>query len=175
MFELITIARPYAKAVFTLAIEQDKVEHWEKMLALSSEVVSGLSALLSSPMSPESLFSVVSNLCDGYIDEQAKNLIRIMAHNKRLGLLPSVLDQFIDLLNIHNNTTRVEVTSAIALNEEQSTRIITAMRARLQSNITLEYNVDKSILGGVVIRFGDSVIDASLRNRLEHLSSALSP
>jgi F-type H+-transporting ATPase subunit delta len=175
MFELVTIARPYAKAAFTLAIEQNNVEHWEKMLTFSSEVVNSLSVLLNSPMSPDSLFSIVGELCENHTDEQAKNLIRIMAYNKRLRLLPSVLDQFINLRNIYNSMTRVEVTSTTALGEEHSAKIMTVMRARLQTNITLEHKIDKSILGGIIIRFGDSVIDRSLRNRLEYLASALRP
>jgi F-type H+-transporting ATPase subunit delta len=175
MFELVTIARPYAKAVFILAIEQNKVEYWERMLTFSSGVVRGLSALLSSPMSPKSLFLMISDLCNGHIDEQVKNLIRIMAYNKRLRALPSVLDQFIDLRNIYNGITRVEVTSAIILSEEQSNKIMVMMRTRLQSNIALECKIDKSILGGIIIRFGSSVIDSSLRNRLEYLASALRP
>ncbi len=96
-----------------------------------------------------------------------------MAENGRLKVLPDVLEQFVHLRAASEATADVEVTSATALSEEQLTKISAAMEKRLSRKVKLNCKIDKSVMAGVIIRAGDTVIDGSVRGRLERLADVL--
>lgn len=96
-----------------------------------------------------------------------------MAENGRLKVLPDVLEQFIQLRAALEATVEVEVTSASALSDEQLAKISAAMEKRLSRKVKLNCKIDKSVMAGVIIRSGDTVIDGSVRGRLERLADVL--
>ncbi|ATA25923.1 F0F1 ATP synthase subunit delta [Brenneria goodwinii] len=175
MSEFITVARPYAKAAFDFAVENQAVERWQNMLAFVAEVASNeqIAELLSGAMAPDELAKTFIAVCGDQLDEAGQNLIRVMAENGRLPVLPEVLEQFIQLRAAQDSTVDVDVVSASTLNEQQLAKIAAAMEQRLSRKVKLNCKIDKSVMAGVVIRAGDMVIDGSIRGRLERLADVL--
>ncbi|MEA1062888.1 F0F1 ATP synthase subunit delta [Apirhabdus apintestini] len=175
MSEFITVARPYAKAAFDFAVEHQSVDRWQNMLAFAAEVTKNeqMTELLSGALAPETLAESFITICGDQLDVHGQNLIKVMAENGRLKVLPDVLEQFINLRAAQEATVEVDVTSANTLNEEQLSKIGAAMEKRLSRKVKLNCKIDKSVMAGVVIRAGDMVIDGSVRGRLERLADVL--
>ncbi|MGP1956404.1 MAG: F0F1 ATP synthase subunit delta [Arsenophonus sp. NC-PE1-MAG3] len=171
MSEITTVARPYAKAAFDFAVENQLIDKWQNMLSFIDEVTRNqqISKLFSSLIAPERLAKIFITICGDEIDEHVQNLIRIMAENERLGTLPEVLKQYIQLRAFLELTVDIEVISVAELNEKQQFKISAAMEKRLSRKVKLNYKLDKSIIAGVIIRAGDLVIDGSVRGRIERL------
>lgn len=175
MSELVTVARPYAKAAFDFAVENQTVERWQQMLAFMALVTRNqqMTELLSGAVAPETLSNTFIAVCGDEIDAYGQNFIRVMAENGRLLALPAVLKQFIELRAALESTVEVEVLCANALSDEQQAKIAAAMEKRLSRKVKLNCKIDKSVLAGVIIRAGDMVIDGSVRGRLERLADVL--
>ncbi|MDL9985423.1 MULTISPECIES: F0F1 ATP synthase subunit delta [Providencia] len=175
MSEIATVARPYAKAAFDFAVENQAVAKWQEMLAFTAEVTRNeqVGELLSGSIAPETLAKTFISVCGDEIDEHVQNLIRVMADNRRLTTLPEVLTQFIQLRDSLESTIEVDVISANELSEQQSAKISAAMEKRLSRKVKLNCKIDKSVIAGVIIRAGDLVIDGSIRGRLERLTDVL--
>ncbi|MEH2922078.1 F0F1 ATP synthase subunit delta [Samsonia erythrinae] len=175
MSEFVTVARPYAKAAFDFAVENQALERWQNMLAFTAEVARNeqIAELLSGAVAPIELAKTFIAVCGDQLDEAGQNLIKVMAENGRLPVLPEVLEQFIQLRAALESTVDVEVISANTLNEQQLSKISAAMEQRLSRKVKLNCKIDKSVMAGVVIRAGDMVIDGSIRGRLERLADVL--
>ena len=175
MSEFVTVARPYAKAAFDFAVEHQSLDRWQSMLAFTAEVTRNeqIEELLSGALAPETLSQTFIAVCGEQLDDAGQNLIKVMAENGRLRVLPEVLQQFIELRASLEASAEVEVTSASPLTEEQQAKIAAAMEKRLSRKVKLNCKIDKSVLAGVVIRAGDMVIDGSVRSRLERLADVL--
>ncbi|WWO97874.1 MAG: F0F1 ATP synthase subunit delta [Candidatus Dasytiphilus stammeri] len=178
MSELITLARPYARATFDLAVAQNKIEQWQTMLAICAEVSSNeqLKSLISDALGPKILSKLFIDICScsNKLDICCKNLIKVMAHNYRLKLFPEVLKQFIKLRTIYYDMRyNIEITSVNPLTEKQYSQIKIAMEKSLSSKVNLNCKIDKTILAGIIIRIDDTVIDGSIRNRLNNLARVL--
>ena len=175
MSELITVARPYAKAAFDFAVEHQSIDRWQTMLAFAAEVARNeqMAELLSGAIAPEALSASFNAVCGDQLDEPAQNLIKVMAENGRLTALPAVLEQYIQLRDAYEATAEVDVISASTLSDSQLTKISAAMEKRLSRKVKLNCKIDKSVLAGIVVRAGDMVIDGSVRGRLERLTDVL--
>jgi F-type H+-transporting ATPase subunit delta len=176
MAEKATIARPYAKAAFEYAREQNAFDRWSQVLASASAVAADerVAKLLTNPrVSADDLVSLTSEAAGGALDDHGRNFIATLAHNRRLGLLPEIAAQFETLRAEVENVADVRVTSAVQLNEAQQQRLSSALKRRLKREVRLHCEVDPSLIGGAIVRAGDFVIDGSLRARLERLAGAM--
>ena len=175
MSEFITVARPYAKAAFDFAVEQQGLDRWQQMLTFAAQVSRDdqVADLLSSALAPEHLASTFIAICGEQLDENGQNLVKVMAENGRLIVLPDVLEQFIQLRSAQESTIEVDVTSATPLNDDQMAKIAAAMEKRLSRKVKLNCKIDKSVMAGIIIRAGDMVIDGSVRGRLDRLTEVL--
>ncbi|NBI43032.1 F0F1 ATP synthase subunit delta [[Haemophilus] felis] len=180
MSELTTIARPYAKAAFDFAMEQDKankgaVEKWEQMLHFSSELVKDekMQTFLDSAFSANKLADTVIAICGEQLDQYGQNFIRLMAENKRLKVLPAVYQEFQHYVEEHNKIAEVQLISAQPLNATQEQKIAVAMEKRLARKVKLNCSVDNSLIAGVIIRTDDFVIDGSSRGQIVRLANEL--
>jgi F-type H+-transporting ATPase subunit delta len=180
MAEKITIARPYAKALFELAFDEGKLAIWSDVLAVAAQVASDerVRRLLVSPHVTTSdmaeLFTgIVGPIAQklGEADQHVRNLLQTLAVNRRLGLVPEISQIFEKLKAESENTADVTVTSAVPLNDEQEKKYASVLRNRLRREVRLHKAVDPSLLGGAVLRADDLVIDGSLRGRLERLGA----
>ncbi|MDC5704732.1 F0F1 ATP synthase subunit delta [Vibrio europaeus] len=175
MADMTTIARPYAKAAFDFAVEKGQLDQWGQMLSFAAEVANNeqVHELLTSSMSADKLAEVFVAVCGEQVDEFGQNLIKVMAENGRLEALPDVCAEFLLLKQEHEKEISVEVTSATELSEQQKADISSKLETRLERKVQLNCSVDEALLGGVIIRAGDLVIDNSARGRLSRLSDAL--
>lgn len=174
MAEKNTIARPYAKALFELALAQKKLGAWSENLALLASVARDerVRKLLVSP------HVTITELADLFIaiggkglDEHGANFVRTLAASRRLGFLPEIAAIFEKLKAESENTADVTVISAAPLDAEQRKKYAAAMEKRLKREVRLHCEVDPTLLGGAILRADDLVIDGSLRGRLERLSA----
>ena len=175
MSEYITVARPYAKAAFDFAVEQQNLDGWQQMLAFAAEVSrnENVIGLLSSAAVADTLANMFITVCGDQLDAYGQNLIRVMAENKRLIALPDVLALFIQYRAEKESIIDVDVTSASELSQEQLAKITTALEKRLSRKVILNCKIDKSVMAGVIIRAGDMVIDGSISARLQRLADTL--
>lgn len=170
-----TLARPYAKAIFEIAIKNNSIIKWKKTLILINQVVSfkKIQKFLSGSLSPKYLSSFFIFITNEYLDEYAKNLIKLLAYNHRLKIFNNILKQFLKLEAIYQKVTIVELTSACVLKKDQVTKICILLEEILSSKIKFIYKINKFILDGIIIKINDQVFNFSMRNYLKQLSSAL--
>ncbi|MDT9587578.1 MAG: F0F1 ATP synthase subunit delta [Candidatus Arsenophonus melophagi] len=175
MSEITTAARPYAKAAFDFAIENQCVDKWQNMLSFIAVVTRNqhIGELITGLIAPEKLAKTLITICGDAIDNNVQNLIRIMAENRRLSTLQEVCKQFKKLRTFLESRINIDVISAIDLNEKQQFKIAQAMEKRLSCQVKLHCKIDKSIIAGVIIYAEDFVIDSSVRTRIENLSNIL--
>jgi len=176
MAELTTLARPYAKAAFEFAQAASNVQSWYEALEVSAAVVSQAQvkqALAASGLSAQQKASVFVQVCGDQLDEKQQNFIRTLASNKRLALLPYIKELFARMKAQQEKTIDVEVTAAYELPVDLINKLAQALSAKLDRKVSVQGSVDKSLLGGVVIHTGDTVIDGSVRGRLAKLAEAL--
>ena len=177
MAEKSTTARPYARAVFELAEETDSFPAWSAFLERAATVVMDerVAGILDSPsVSRAELADFMIDLAGDEAGEHGHNLIRLLAENDRLDVLPEITLEYAVLRDAAQNVVDVEIISAVALTEEEKSGYEAAMRKRLGRNVRLECRVDESLMGGAVIRAGDLVIDGSVSGSLQQLASAVS-
>ena len=176
MSESITIARPYAQAAFEEAQRLSDLKGWSEALLSLAEAVCHpeVRAVVTSPRIAK---RQLESLMDGLLGSQAKaplrNFIRVLIDNQRLLVLPEIAATFEILRAEAEKTVNVVVDSAFEMSVAQQEKIVRSLKARLGREIKLTCKVNKELLGGVVIRAGDKVIDGSARTRLGEMANAL--
>ncbi|TBW56438.1 F0F1 ATP synthase subunit delta [Marinobacter halodurans] len=176
MAELITLARPYANAAFAIAQDTGTLDEWSEMLAFASAVASDpqVKLLVAHPTLPdEQKASAFADFCEGKLSEQGRNFIALLAENKRLPLLPEINALFEGLRAKLESSVNVEMASPFDVSNDEEAKLVEALSRKLGRKVNLSTTTDKSLIGGVVIRAGDVVIDASVRGRLEKLAEAI--
>ena len=176
MAELSTLARPYAKAAFSYAGQEDALAQWLEELQLVAAVVSdpAVGALLSDPsLTTDAQAESFIGLFADELGDSRKRFLKVLADNRRLGLAPHILEQFAHLKAQREQSVEVEMVSPFEVPEEVRDRIAKALGSRLDRKIVVSTSIDSSLLGGVLIRAGDLVIDGSVRGRLNKLAEAL--
>lgn len=177
MAEKSTIARPYAQAVFAIAAEQKRLAEWSRMVGLAALVVSdpAMVGLIGNPrLGEEQLAGLINDICGDGLDKHGRDMIRLLAENGRLEVLPEISAQYEAYRAEAEKVVQAQVTSAYPVSEAQQQNIIAALKKRLGREVTLECQVDESLLGGAIIRAGDMVIDGSVTGHLDRLTHALS-
>ncbi|EDY87230.1 ATP synthase F1, delta subunit [gamma proteobacterium HTCC5015] len=176
MSEITTAARPYARAVFELAHKDESYEAWNGQLQFLAAVAAEprVQSLLTSPsMRNEERADAFIKLCEGHIDDNGANLVRVMSDNRRLALLPAVAELFRELSDEAQGIVDAQVTGAFEVTSDQQEAIKKALGEKLGKKITLDCVTDESLVGGIVIRAGDIVIDGSVRTRVAQLAAQL--
>lgn len=176
MAESITLARPYAKAAFEVALAANELGDWSKSLRLlasvgADEVVRKklLSPSLTATQQAETLIGV----CGEELSPKTQNLVRLLAENKRLTLLDEISELFDTMKANQEKSIDVELSTAFELNKDVVNKITQALQTRLNRDIKLQTRVDRNLIGGAIIRAGDTVIDSSVRGKLTKLAEAM--
>ena len=177
MAELSNIARPYARAVFELAKSDADYSAWSERLEWLATVATdpNIGALFNNPrVSRHALAGVFTDICGDQLDRNAKNLVRLLAQNRRLHALPVIAEQYEYLRAEAERTVQAELESALPVSDTQQQRIAEALSQRMGRRVELTVKTNEELLGGAVVRAGDLVIDGSIRARLEKLATAIS-
>lgn len=180
-----TIARPYARAAFQVAQDNDALEDLSHSLGIGKEILTDgqVAKFLANPALNDDerltflgeLFAKAAGKDSVFAgsSEHGTNFLKLLLEYGRVDVLPEISDRFDALKAEVENTVDVTVTSATALSDGQKKEIEAALKSRLGRDISLSTEIDKNLIGGAVIRAGDVVIDGSVRARLEGLSNAL--
>lgn len=175
MSALTTIARPYAKAIFEQALAEKNLAEWSRCLFVLAEAVLTPEAtrFINNPASTPSvqveLLQAVVNTKNKSLD----NLIRLLAKNKRMMILPEITLLYEAYKAEQEKTLSIDVSSFSALSKEQEQKISESLSQRLERKVSLRVNIDPSLLGGAVFRAGDLVIDGSIVGKLNKLYAEL--
>jgi F-type H+-transporting ATPase subunit delta len=176
MTELATLARPYASAVFKRAKEMSATAKWSEQLAFMSTVVGSneMSVLINNPkVKNDKLSELLLDVSAGQIDHEGANFLKLLLHNNRLGLLPTIATLFEELKAEDEGYIAVDVFTAFALTKEAEKKFAASLEKKLRKKVHMNVALDKSLIGGVLVRAGDQVIDGSIRGQLQNLQKAL--
>lgn len=172
MSEALTLARPYARAAHAVARESGQAEEWSKALALASRIAADpqVQALLGNPrLRTEDARAL---LAEGAGDAFGRFIDELSTHG-RLALLPEIAGLYEKLRAEADQVVRARITSAAALAPAELEGLVAALRRRFGREVEVETAVDESLIGGAVIDAGDTVIDGSLRGKLQRMQNAL--
>ena len=176
MAQLTTLARPYAKAVFDAAKEQNAVDQWDQALAFAAQVAADqeVKNILANPgLSEQRKAELFADCFEEPLPEALRNFLLILAESKRLALLPEVSALFSLYRADLERTVNLKVSTAYEMTAEQQQQLIDALSKKLERKVSLEAATDQSLIGGVVVHTGDLVIDASVRGKLARMAKAL--
>jgi F-type H+-transporting ATPase subunit delta len=173
MADLSTLARPYAKAVFEYARDSKQLGLWSKALSTAAAVSTDdvVAKLLDSPtLTAKQKAEVMAKLCANELIEKVNVFISILAGNKRLGLLPVISKLFEQLKAQQEKYSDVRIVSAFGLSSDIEKTVSEKLKKLLLTDISLQTVIDPSLLGGLVMHAGATVIDGSVRGRLNKLA-----
>lgn len=175
MAEFATIARPYAKALFGLAQEQNQTESWLVGLQQLAAVVkeSKVEALLDSPEHSAATKADLLTQLVGIDNESLKKFVVVLAEQKRLKVLPEIFEQYQDLTLALNQTKRAVIYSAYPLTTEQIEEVKIGLQNRFGSTLDVTTVIDPELIGGIKVEIGDQVLDLSLQGKLNALYVAM--
>jgi F-type H+-transporting ATPase subunit delta len=175
MSELTTVARPYSLAAFDFAVANSAIDDWQAMLVFAAEVSKNenMHHYLSGAVAAKSASDIFTKVCGDQLNEHGQNFIKILAENNRLQLLPEISTMFNALKVEREKQINVDVVSAAALNEGQLTTLSAALEKRFDRKVQLNCSVDPTLIAGMVIKAGDTVIDGSVNSQLNRLNDAL--
>ncbi len=176
MAEAVTIARPYAEAVFRLAKEQGALTQWSERLADMSAVIDlpEVRALLGDPrVLPDGLADVVIGACRAQGGSEQANLIVTLARNERLGSLPQIRELYEEMKHAEEGVRPAQIASAFPMSDDQLRALLERLSSRFGTRLEPRLVVDPELIGGVRVTVGDKVLDASVRGRLEAMAVAL--
>ncbi|MAJ86758.1 MAG: F0F1 ATP synthase subunit delta [Cellvibrionales bacterium TMED148] len=176
MAELHTLARPYARAAFEVACDSADLGGWSRRLALLGRVTQepSIIELLSSPsLTGLKKASVLKEICGDDLDKSIENFLLILSENRRLQLMVQIAQQFEIMKANHEKAIDVDILAARQLEDEQLNKLNSVLAKKLGRKINMQVQLDQNLLGGVVIRAGDTIIDGSIRGRLTKLADSL--
>jgi len=176
MADFTTAARPYANAVYDIANETSSLDSWSDALANLAAVVSDeqMSGLLDSPETGKAeKAELMLQVLGDNLNQQQQNLVKLMAENGRLKLMHDVVEQYEIARAKAENKIEAEVISAFELTAEQTSALVNTLKNKLGCDVTLTTTIDESLIGGVVIKAGDTIIDASMKSQLDSLALSL--
>jgi F-type H+-transporting ATPase subunit delta len=171
MSETATAARPYARAVFELANQGGDVAQWSEFLGRLAALARMEEArrLIAQPgVDKDQVADILAEAAKAEGDAE-RNFVRLLAHNRRLLLLPTIADIFGGLRREQEAIADVTLTTAVEISEEQRQALANAIERHLGRKADIHWEIDESLIAGARIRAGDQVIDASAAAALEQL------
>jgi len=176
MAEPITVARPYAQAVFTLAKEQGRLAQWSDMLQFIAGVCGDgqvQHALATPKFTKEDVERLLLGICGERLDGAARNLLMLLVRNDRLAVLPQIVELYEQLREQQENVSEAKVDSALPLSDQQLGSLVASLERRTGRKVRASVNVVQELIGGITVRIGDDIWDGSVRGQLEGLAAAI--
>lgn len=175
MSEKNTVSRPYAQAIFEIAVRSNSIQRWKETLILINKIVyhPTIRKFLSGSVAPERLDSLLIKITKNLINEKEKNLIKLLSKNQRFSILNSILEQFLKLELFYKNILIVELITVFYLEKKDLMEIKKILEELFFKKIQFICKVDKDMLGGGIIKINDTVFDFSIRSYLKQLSDVL--
>ena len=171
-----TASRRYAEAAFELAERDSALDEWQAGLDTAAEIVGHERAMrfVDNPARPlKERIEAIDGLLGKRVGSGVRNLTVLLAERGRIDLLPSVAAEYRRLVNRKRGIVTAIVTSAAPLTDDELAAVRAKVEGMTGSTVELETVVDESLIGGVAVRVGDKLLDASVRGRLERLRDQL--
>ena len=168
-------AKRYARAVFELATEEGQVEEWGERLTTVVGLLSDaqVAAVLTNPTIPLGRRMELISATPHVLDREATNLARLLIESNRVGQVHGVAEEFERLADEAAGRVRATVTTAVELDAGERDRVSRELSERLGKEVRIQVVVDKRILGGLKLQYGDRLIDASVATKLQQLRRRL--
>ncbi len=168
-------AKRYARAVFEVATETGQLDEWGSRLAKVRDLLSNpeVSAVLTNPTIPLNLRMELISAAPHELDPEATNLAKLLIESNRVEEVGAVADAFDELADEAAGRVRATVTTAVELSDSERDEVTRQLSERLGKEVSMKVNVDKRILGGLKLQYGDRLIDASVATKLQQLRRRL--
>lgn len=176
MAELITIARPYAEAAFRLARDEKALPVWSDMLRFMASVIADpqIAGALDNPkLGTGEKESLLLSVAGDRLSTLGRNFLRVLIEADRASLLPQIAELFDTLKAGAEGLAKATIDTAFPLDETQVRSLTAALEQRFGKKIEASVNVDRSLIGGVRIAVGDTVIDGSVKAKLDAMAVQL--
>jgi F-type H+-transporting ATPase subunit delta len=176
MAEPTTIARPYAEAVFKLAQQGGTLVQWSQVLARIAAFAGNADVvtLLGDPkLTDAQRVALFFDVIGADVSPEVRNFVQVLAENNRLVLLPEIQQRFEEYKNDVQGVVDAQIDTAFPLDEAQLRSLVGDLERRFKRRINPKVNVDSSLIGGVKVVVGDTVIDGSIRAKLAGMSASL--
>ncbi len=175
MAEHATIARPYAEALFRVALP-GRLNAWAERLSELAQVVAvpEFKSMSTDPRIPRTVVAEIFQAAlKGSMDEEATNFVGLLIDNGRLMLLSEIEHQFRELKNAHESTADADIVSAFPMSESQVAELVAALEKKFGRKLLASVTVDQRLIGGVRVTVGDEVLDTSVSARLQNMQTVL--
>ena len=176
MAESLTVARPYAEAVFRLGRESSKLADWSGWLGRLS-LIANESAMQDCFGNPKLSSRQVTDLVVGVLGVEApqalSRFIEVLAENGRLALLPEIQSLFEELKSEEEGVKEAHIISAFPMDDAQVKQVMPVLEQHFSSKLKPRVTVEPSLIGGIKVEVGDEVFDASVRGQLDAMAVAL--
>jgi F-type H+-transporting ATPase subunit delta len=170
-------ARRYASALFGVAVREKNLETVEEELNSLVEIWKqnpSISAAMLRPHIPNEIKKRIwSRILEGKVTPLVSRFIQMLVEKRRISLLVEINGEFQRLADAYRNIVRAEVTTAVPLSADQATELQAGLARRTGRRVELIPRVDPAIVGGVIVRIGDQVMDGSIRSQLIRLKRQL--
>lgn len=176
MTQLMTIARPYAEAAFDYAVENGQTDAWASVLENLAVVAQNkdIQRLYHSPkIDREDLVGVIITLINVPSHSAQANFVRVLIEKKRLSIAAEIAKRYVLLQHQAQDMLDVNMVTAVTLTEPEKVKFTQKFSALLGRKIVLHCAVNEEILGGFIMRYGDKVIDSSIKGQLNKLAACL--
>jgi F-type H+-transporting ATPase subunit delta len=172
MAEKITLARPYAKAVFDIALANKEFAEWSSILQILAMIAKDpnvIKALHNYTIPPQQFADFFVDIADKTLNNEAKNLIQLLALRRRLRLLPEISAIYERLRDEAEHLAKVEYVSATELSSTQKENVAKTLEKKLGKKVIIESRIDPDLMAGFVVHANDKVIDRSIKGQLSSL------
>ncbi len=176
MAEISTLARPYAEAIFKLALEENDTAGWTDRLQWLAAVAQDpdMAQLVGNPkLDKAQLVNLFADVLQGHLSQEGVQLLQLLVHNHRVEVLPAILGQYAQLLHEHVGQLDAHIESAYDLTTQEVQALVQQLETRFGKKVNPDVAVDSTLIGGIRITVGDVVIDSSVRARLAQMAVAL--
>ena len=176
MSELATLARPYAEAAFKRAKETDSSDEWSENLAFLNLIMldENLAAIVNNPrVGQDELSQLLLDICQEHASGEAINFLKLLLENGRLNLVPHIAELFEKYKAEDEGYVDVDVITAYALTKVEEKSFATSLQKKLNKKVNINSSIDKSLIGGFLVKAGDTVIDGSISGQLQQLAKRI--
>ena len=167
------IGKRYAAAVLRLAVSDDEIQKQQEFLDAAAELfrVKSSRRVLVSPAMPKSLKRELLNYAAKTVEasKAAQRLSEFLLEVNRVALLPEIREGFLELVAKRRQEVRLEVTTAVQLSPSRAERVASEMGRLIGKRVSLAQRQDPQVLGGLVLRFDNKVLDLSVQSRVKKL------
>lgn len=170
------VAKRYAQAVFDIATEEKTHEQWlGDLTTLAQAAIDPAGGeFFTAPNIPTAAKrGMLDTLLPGETRQEVRNLGYMLIERRRFDILPDLLEVYRDLMLDAQGIAIAEVTTAVELSAAEREQVKAQLKSIVGKDIELRTNVDPAMIGGLVARIGDQLIDASVTTQLQHLRSSL--